>query len=126
LALPHAERGVHFFQHAQHGAVHPRELGGEDDAFAGVPQQVNVAGGQCIGIQPHPCGGFVGVKRVGAHHPKVFAEPGAGQAVEQRHHQRVYPAHPQGTVQALLLVQCGFQASQSRSALACLRWVNLS
>ena len=50
LALPDAERGVHFFQHAQHGAVYLGKLGRKDDAFSGVPQQVNVAGGECVGL----------------------------------------------------------------------------
>jgi hypothetical protein len=54
LALPYAKAGVYFFQHPQHGAVYPGELGGEDDAFAGVPQQIDVTRGQCVSLKPHP------------------------------------------------------------------------
>ncbi len=46
----HTKTSVHLFEHAQHGAVHPRELGGEDDALACVPPQIDVAGGQGIGV----------------------------------------------------------------------------
>ena len=86
--------------------------------FAGIPQQVNVAGGQCVGVQAHPGGGLVGVERMGADHAKVRAQLGAGQAAQQRHDQWIDPAHAQGAVQALVLLQGGFEAEHAFCAFA--------
>lgn len=50
LTPAHTKTSVHLFEHAQHGTVHARELGGEHDALAGVPPQIDVAGGQGMGV----------------------------------------------------------------------------
>lgn len=82
-AFAHSESRVRFFQHTQHGTANAGQLRGKNNPLSRVLKQVDVARCQCLRVQAQAGSGLIGVQSVGAHHAKVFAQSGAGQACQQ-------------------------------------------
>jgi hypothetical protein len=82
---------VHLLQQLQHGLVQALDVGEEAHALAGVPQQVDILGGQRADDDAHARRHFVGVERVRADHREVLGEAAVFQLVEQVDHQAGTP-----------------------------------